>query len=159
MQNHSLQTTYPPYRIRQIIRNNQRAARVDGYAYWAAAGFACFGAKAGGEVDRWPGRFAVAERHKDHFVADRRFAVPAAVLADKHAFAEVLAHGGDGEIQAEGGDVGAEGVVRGDGAGDFFRLLRAHARVDVFAPVAVGPAVKATFAYRGQVIRHQVCAQ
>ena len=42
---------HPPNRIRQVIRHDQRAARVDRYAHRAASGLAVFIAKAGDEVD------------------------------------------------------------------------------------------------------------
>lgn len=42
---------HPPNRIRQIIRDDQRAGRVDRHAHRAASGLAVFVAKAGDEVD------------------------------------------------------------------------------------------------------------
>src|SRR3546814_17015155 len=76
----SLVARHPPDHIGQVVRDDQRTARVDGYANRAAAGFAVL-AKAGHEVDGDTCRAAVAERYEDHLVAGRIFPVPATVLA------------------------------------------------------------------------------
>ena len=81
------------------------------------------------------------------------------MLADKGALGELPAHVSIGEVHAQRGHVGAERVVRFDGAFHFLRLRRFDAGVHVVAPVAVGPAVEGAFLHRGQVIRHQVGAQ
>src|SRR5690606_13908251 len=46
-----------------------------------------------------------------------------------------------------------------DRGSDLLRILWPHTVVDVLPPVAIRPAVEAAFAYRRQVIRHQVLAQ
>src|SRR5690606_35139949 len=152
----SLISTHPPHRISQIISNDQRAARINRHTDGAAAGLAVVGAKAGYELHRLTGWSTVFEGNEDHLVAHRIFSVPAAVFSDKYAIGVLRAHDFAGEVQAEGGDVGAQGVVRRDGGGNLVRVLRPHAVVDILAPVAVGPAVEASFLYRCQVIRHQV---
>src|SRR5690606_36868038 len=128
-------------------------------AHRAAAGLAVFVAKTGDEVDGVACRAAVFEGYEDHLVAHRVLAVPAAVLADEYAVGILLSHHFAGEVQAQRGDVGAEGVVRDDGAGDLVLILRFHPWVDVLAEVAVGPAVEAAFLDRGKVVGHQVLAQ
>ena len=53
----------------------------------------------------------------------------------------------------------AQRIVRGDGALDQIRVLRTDARIDVLAPVAVGPSVEGPFADRGQIVGHQLRPQ
>src|SRR3546814_11553929 len=50
----------------------------------------------------------------------------------------------------------AQGVVRADRRGDLLRLLRLRARVDGLPPIAVGPAVEAALAHRGEIIRNEI---
>src|SRR5690606_40405273 len=87
------------------------------------------------EIDWRSRRGAIAEGYEDHLVAHRIPAVPAAVLADEHTLGELAAHHRHGEIQAEGGDVGAQGVIRRDRGSDLLRILRSHTVVDVLPPV------------------------
>src|SRR5690606_30826443 len=93
-----------------------------------------------------------------HLVADGLGAVPAAVHAHEGTVGELRAHHRTGEVHAQRGDVRAQAVVGRDRRGDLLRVLRAHAVVDVLAPVGPGPAVEAAVAHRGQVIGHQVRA-
>src|SRR5690606_8302805 len=127
----------------KVIGHDQGAAGIDGHADGTSARLSVRPSKAGEEVDRRPGGATVAERHEDHLVAGRRASVPTAVLADERAFRELRAHDRTRKREAERGDVRAEAVVRPDGGGDLAGILRAHAVVDVLAPVAVGPAIEA----------------
>src|SRR5690606_7701738 len=102
---------------------------------------------------------AAGEGHPDNLVPGEILAVPAAVLADEGAFGEGSAESAvPREGQAQRGDVRAEGVVRANRAGDQSGLLRADPRIDVLAPVAVGPAVEGTLAHRGQIVGDQLRA-
>src|SRR5690606_3151993 len=80
----SLRARHPPHGIRQVVGDDQRAARVDGHPDGAPASLAVVRAEAGDEVDRRSRRGAIAEGYEDHLVAHRILAVPAAVLADEH---------------------------------------------------------------------------
>jgi len=55
--------------------------------------------------------------------------------------------------------MGAQAVIGFDRRSHLGRVLRLCARVDVLAPVAVGPAVEGTFTHRRQVVWHQVGAE
>src|SRR5690606_32283622 len=147
-------STHPPHRISQIISNDQRAARINRHTDGAAAGLAVVGAKAGYELHRLTGWSTVFEGNEDHLVAHRIFSVPAAVFSDKYAIGVLRAHDFAGEVQAEGGDVGAQGVVRGNRGCDLVRVLRSHAIIDVLSPITIRPAIKTAFLHRDQVVRH-----
>src|SRR5690606_38638088 len=83
---------------------------------------------------------------------------PAAMHADEGALGVVRSYHRAGEVQAQGGHVRAQGIVRGDRGGDLLRVLRLDPGVDVLAPVGPGPAVEAALAHRGQVVGDQVRA-
>src|SRR5690606_31223614 len=53
-------------------------------------------------------------------------------------------------------NVSAKTVVRLDGRGNLFGVLRTDALIHVLSPVAVRPAVESVFLNRGKIIRHQV---
>ena len=98
------------------------------------------------------------ERHEDHLVAAQRAAVPGAVLADDHAVRKAGQGAGGKPAQAERGGVAAQREIRGDRGRDPGRVLR-HAVVDDPVPVAIGPAVEAAVAHRGQIVGRRLVAQ
>src|SRR5690349_2823820 len=78
----------PPDRVRHVVGDDQRAARIDRDPDRPSPRLAVAVQEAGHDIDRLAGRLAVAERHEDHAVADRLVAVPAAMLADEGARGE-----------------------------------------------------------------------
>src|SRR5690606_33819112 len=143
---------YPPDGVGKIVRDDERAARIDRHPYRPAPGPGVLAEEAGDEIDRLAVRAAIAERHEDDLETDRRVTVPAAVLADEHALGELVPHRRRGEGEAERGDMRAQGVIRLDRCGNLLRILRPHPGIHVLAPVAVRPAVERAFLDRGEVI-------
>src|SRR5690606_14734976 len=82
---HSLIRHYAPDRVREIVRDNERAARIYRHAHRAAACRAVAVAEPGNEVHGRARGPAVAKRHEHDFVASGLAAIPAAVLANEHA--------------------------------------------------------------------------
>src|SRR5690606_35812866 len=133
---------HAPYRVRQVVGNDQRAARIYRYAYRAAACGAVAIAKARDEVDGRAGRPPILERYEHDLVAHGFAAIPTAMFADENALGELAAHGRAGKSHAQRGHVRAQRIVRLDRRGDFIGILRADAVVHMLAPIAVRPAVE-----------------
>src|SRR5687768_11425913 len=74
---------HSPDDIRQVVGDQQRAARIDRDPDRTPAGLSVLAHEAGDEVDRLPGRPAAAERDEDDLVAGRLVAIPAAVHSDE----------------------------------------------------------------------------
>ncbi|SOZ09699.1 protein of unknown function (plasmid) [Cupriavidus taiwanensis] len=149
----------PPDRIADVVGHQQAAALVDRHAHRPPARLAVVVDKPGQHVERRALRPALAERHEDHLVAGQRAPVPRTMQADEHAVAEARRQAvAAGSGQAERGGMRAHGIVRHDGPGHQVWCRRLHALVHMLAVVAVGPAIEAAVAHRGDVVRHQVAA-
>src|SRR5690606_10775831 len=118
-----------PDRVRQIVRDDQRSARIDCDAYRSPAGFTIVAAKARRKVDGFAGRTAVAERDENHLVADGIGTIPAAVLADERAVGEFFSHRRLGKTQTERSDMRSQAVIRLDGGRHFLGILRFDAGI------------------------------
>src|SRR6185437_12847481 len=114
--------------------------------------------KPGQNVARRPGWAPVFERHEDHLVAAERAPVPGAVLADDHALGKAWKRSRRQPAQAERSGVAAERIVRLDRPRDRLLVLR-HAVIHRLPPVAVGPAVEAAVADRGEIVRRRLVAE
>ena len=111
----------------------------------------------GNDILRRAARPSVAEGHEDNFVAVERCSIPASVFADERTVAVLggkIGACGHGHTQRR--HVRAQRVVRYDRRGHQIGPLRFDARIQVLAVIAVGPAIEASVAHRGQVIRNQV---
>src|SRR5690349_12785204 len=81
-----------PDRVGQVIGDDQCTARIHRHANRATARLS-IAPESRYEIHRVAGGLAVAERHEDHFEADRRIAIPATVFSDECAVGKRRAHG------------------------------------------------------------------
>src|SRR3546814_13157244 len=81
------------------------------------------------------------------------------MLANERALREAGEAGAIRETEAERCDVRAQRVIGGDRSLHKLGLLRMDARIDMPAPIAVGPAVKGALAHRGQIIGDELGAR
>ncbi len=147
-----------PDHVADIVGHQQRSVGAQRDADGTSVGFLFVGREeAAQNIPRRPGGAAVLERDEHHLVAAQRAAIPGAVLADHHAVRKARQRAGRHPAQAERGGVAAERIVRLDRLCDQSGVLR-HAVVHRLAPVAIGPAVKAAVAHRGQVVGRRFVA-
>src|SRR5688572_10876822 len=79
---------HAPDDVADVVGHEQATAAVDGDADGPAARLAALVDEAREHVDVGTGRLAALEGHEHHFVAGGGLAIPGAVQADVHAFAE-----------------------------------------------------------------------
>src|SRR5688572_1294267 len=79
---------HTPHSVREVVRNDECAARIHSHADWLTASLTIAVTKAGDEVHRWAGRATIAKRYEDYFIANGISSIPAPVFADEHAVCE-----------------------------------------------------------------------
>ena len=147
---------HTPHSVRQVVRNDECAARIDGHADWSTASHTIAAAKAGDEVHRRAGRATIAERYEDNFVSDRISAIPAPVFADEHAVSRTTRPLPELEKATPSAATCDRGCSRVVSLNELCLDPEAARGVYILAPVAVRPPVECAFAHGGEIVRDQI---